>query len=100
MTDEEVLVQGLQVIAQIIAREIRAEIETRHCQEEKTEPRVDPEIQSDQPSASRNLVTAEDVAEYLNLPRSSIWGFTRSGKIPHYRIGSMISTPTILGEQK
>lgn len=87
MTDEEVLMEGLRVVARIIAREVIAEANATPHEEGPMEvAKVEPEKHKE-PTSGGGLVSAKEVAEHLDLPVSSIWALTRSNKIAYYKIG-------------
>ena len=43
-----------------------------------------------QPTLTSPLLRADEVAEFLRVPRSSVYEYVRTGQIPHIRIGRHI----------
>jgi excisionase family DNA binding protein len=41
-------------------------------------------------SDSDSWITAEELAEFLDLPITSVWRLSRSGQIPCYRLGRLM----------
>ena len=36
------------------------------------------------------LLTSEEIAKFLGIPRTSVWYYVRGGVLPHYRIGRAV----------
>lgn len=85
MNDEEILVEGLQALLRIIAREFSSAVPKEKEERRKTN---DEPIEPERPVfPAEKLVGAQVVADYFDLPRASIWRLTRSGQIPCYKGG-------------
>jgi excisionase family DNA binding protein len=41
-------------------------------------------------SDSDGWITAEELADFLDLPLTSVWRLSRSGQIPCYRLGRLM----------
>jgi excisionase family DNA binding protein len=40
--------------------------------------------------AANNLITAKDVAQWLNVPLATVYEKTRTGELPHVRLGRLV----------
>jgi len=89
-TDEEALAEGLRALARIIAREFLDEVESKRKSEPSPELNVERVIVEQKETAvpDGELVEAKTVASRLGIPLASVWRLTRSGEIPHYKLGS------------
>ncbi len=90
MTDEEALVSGIQALIRIITREVLGEVGGMLPSREKAAESANVPRAMKEPAFDKELVTVPVLAEYLNVPKSFIWSKTRSGKIPHYKVGKYL----------
>ena len=97
--DMELAVAGLCALARIITRAVLKEIPPSPAEAQAPRPEMERIPQESRTSGSDRLITAEQLADKLSMPISSIYRLAREGKLPAIRLGRLLRfEPTLVSE--